>query len=122
MKITVSDSTSRFLGQVNINKKYLKNFTPNELREFNALVKKAENTDDKRLITSWVGATLKNDLNGDTFRYSTIGLSLEEKGKPVNYQFSKEYYEIFNTKSAEKLRDDGAFARAILNPLRKLYG
>lgn len=107
-------------------KKALLNFTPEELAEFNNLKNKMAKVNDGKVFSVLNGTKFpKNEAPSykDVFkRY--VQLCSKEEDKPIEF-YNEEFYRNDTGRGlyiTEGKTDTSAFAKAILPPLRKLYG
>ena len=130
MKISVINSNnSVFNGKIEdstLLRKALLNFNSGELTEFNRLKDKMAKVNDGKVFSVLDGTRFSRN---ETSHYKDIfiryvQLSSKEEDKPMEF-YNKEVYRTDTGRGldiSEGTTDKTAFAKAILTPLRRIYG
>lgn len=130
MKISKIDSqNNNFKGRINdciFLKEALSHFNPAELSEFNNLKNKMSKVNDGKVFSVLQGSKFPQDTkykNRDVFeRY--VQLASKENDKPMEF-YEPQTYRVDSGSwrhITEGNTDSSAFAKAILTPLRNIYG
>ena len=119
----------QFKGKINESdflKKALTHFNEAELKEFNALKEKMAKVNDGKVYSLLMGCKCgydkrNNHVTDVYYRYTQLAANNTDRGMDF---YNKEIYriDIGNVGEQRELDSDNtAFARAILEPLRKIY-
>ena len=123
MNIVKIIGSNTFRARVEINEKFIHDrlsMTDKELQEFRMLVGKAAKSNDNRKISLFYGCFFDKDSKGIEYSNYLCGLLSDKLG--VRSELSKVIYKVSRLgHDWDSVKDENAFSKAILEPLRNLY-